>query len=264
MDERRVLFANKALIEMLGIDRDPNQPEDFDALHLGDLMDYIAPGSLAEAYHHVLDLVNLTRQVAHSSPAGLHRRADMEEITPFPLELIPADGSHVRVWGRGMTTRYGGRAIRVAILRDISRDKAFHLNCEDAIDWERAWAEMLEMGLVSAKDGEHQGVIIHDTARILYANNEAAAVLGVADPDELVGQAPLSFVSPQSPADVVLRMVGSNEGSEVIEIVTSHGGTATVGVRWQTVMYLGTAVRVSYITGVSTCTEVVEDDQCRK
>lgn len=50
------------------------------------------------------------------------------------------------------------------------------------------------------------GILIHDASRFVFANPEAAKILGVATPDELVGRAVMDFVHPDFQGIVAKRM----------------------------------------------------------
>jgi hypothetical protein len=88
---------------------------------------------------------------------------------------------------------------------------------------------MVARGIINGEHLESQAVVIHNAARILYANQRTAALLGVADARKSVGQIPLSLVSPGSLTTVLYYIAGSDEGSEAIDIVSD-------GV-WRDVLY---------------------------
>lgn len=49
---------------------------------------------------------------------------------------------------------------------------------------------MVARGIINGEHLESQAVVIHNAARILYANQRTAALLGIADARKLVGQTP--------------------------------------------------------------------------
>jgi hypothetical protein len=113
---------------------------------------------------------------------------------------------------------------------------------------------MVARGLISSQAIETQAVIIYKVTRILYANKNAATLMGLDDPKGLVGQMPLSLISPGSLASILHQMPGSSEGATVIDVFVRDGSILPVYIRWQTVSYRGAVVLVAYANRLSSDT----------
>jgi PAS domain S-box-containing protein len=232
MDKGIVLFVNRALADMLGLDA---EPEDMVGLN-------------------VLDLENLGKYVAPESVTDAHNRLSTFADDPAAFNLLRADGSRVTVWLTPKVLEYCGRPVIAAVLRDTPPGDAIAPGSEESIDWEAAWTEMVAKGLVSTESPETVAVLIHSMAKIVYGNDRAAALLGVEDRKQLVGQKPLSFVSPGSLTTVLNIMSDLDEGWVTLDLLTAEGKAVPVHVRWQTVNYRRAIVRVSQITELNSGT----------
>jgi len=83
---------------------------------------------------------------------------------------------------------------------------------------------------------------LYSAARILYAYERIGALLEIKGSKSLVGERPLSFVSPGSLTTVLYNMADSETGSATIDLVTHDAKLLPVHVRWQTINYLDTSV----------------------
>jgi PAS domain S-box-containing protein len=230
MDKGTVLFVNRALMDLLGLDADPEEMVGFNAMDLENLGRYIAPESVIEA----------------------HNRLSTMADDPSAFNLLHADGSRVTVWLTPKVVEYCGRPVIAAVLRDVPPSDMIVAATEDSIDWEAAWTEMLAEGLVKTENPETVAVLIHSMAKILWANERAATLLRVKDLKDFVGQKPLSFVSPGSLTTVLQIMADMDEGLVTLDLLRTDGTTFPVQILWNTVSYRRAIVRVSQIIEIGT------------
>ncbi len=104
----------------------------------------------------------------------------------YEINSIRKDGSIFPAEIRGTPIIYQGKAVRAAVIRDLTErklaEKAF-------LESEKRYRDLVE----SSPDS----IVIHSEGRIIWMNNACAIFLRANSPDELIGRNVLDFVHPE-------------------------------------------------------------------
>ncbi len=134
---------------------------------------------------------SVLRYVLPSEQPGARARYESvlrdNQATTYEKEWVRPDGAHV--WYRiriGPISRDGKVVAALSVLTDITEQKRIDQEMRDSAARYRQLVEL-----------SPDAIIAHDSERLVFANTAAAAMLGAATIEDLVGRPMLDFVQPQ-------------------------------------------------------------------
>ncbi len=106
-----------------------------------------------------------------------------ESLPPIEIIVVQPDGGRVEIEAKGSAIVHEGRRMLLGVLRDVGARKAAERALREAEERYRRLFESAPVGILLYRDG-----------RYVHANRAAAAILGAASPDELVGRDPFDLI----------------------------------------------------------------------
>jgi PAS domain S-box-containing protein len=209
--EGETIYANKAILDIYGYDS-------IDELKNTPVKKRYSPESYAEFQER-----------------RARRRQGRDCPSDYPIDIITREGQIRHL-----------HAYRKSILWDnVMQYQVLYLDVTDRKQAEEALRES-ESRFRQLSDAAAEGIIIHDSGRILDANQAACIMFGY-DREEVANRYILDFIAPEFRDDIARKLGERDRSKEVlIEIkgLKKDQSTIPIEVRGRTMHYMGAAVRM--------------------
>lgn len=222
-EDNLIIDANQAAADLFGYDLEELRGMSFDKL--------VTPQTLEQIRQRVAAMRN--------APESIQSVSGKKFDGPYEGVIVKKDGTTFPFEAIGRFMEYQGRQVRVMVLRDLRERKT----AEEALRESEERFRVLE-------EASFEGILIHDSGRIIDANQTISDMFGYAL-DELAAMSFLDLVAPESRALVTQKLSETYAGFYEARGLRKDGSIFPFETQGRFTSYKGKQVKVKAIRDIT-------------